>query len=55
MKKSKEAAPIYLWIFNTLVTEELNQNRVGNTYKVIVDSIEDGMYNGRAYFEFTGN
>lgn len=33
------------------VTEELNQNRVGNTYRVIVDSIEDGMYNGRAYFD----
>lgn len=33
------------------VTEELNQNRVGNTYKVIVDGIEDGMYNGRAYFD----
>ena len=33
------------------VTEELNQNRVGNTYRVILDSIEDGMYNGRAYFD----
>lgn len=33
------------------ITEELNSKRVGNTYKVIVDSFENGKYNGRAYFD----
>lgn len=33
------------------ISEQLNKARVGNTYKVIVDSFEDGMYNGRAYFD----
>lgn len=32
-------------------SEQLNKARVGNTYKVIVDSFDDGMYNGRAYFD----
>ncbi len=31
------------------ITEQLNKARVGNTYKVIVDSFDHGMYNGRAY------
>ena len=33
------------------ISEQLNKARVGNTYKVIVDSFDDGMYNGRAYFD----
>lgn len=33
------------------ISEQLNKARVGNTYKVIVDSFDDGMYNSRAYFD----
>lgn len=33
------------------VTQELNKNRVGKAYRVIIDSLNDGKYIGRAYFD----
>ena len=33
------------------ITEASNKNRVGNVYKVIVDSFDDGRYVGRSYMD----
>lgn len=33
------------------ITEESNKNRVGKTYKVIIDSYDDGKYYGRSYLD----
>lgn len=33
------------------ITEESNNNRVGKTYKVIIDSYDDGKYYGRSYLD----
>ncbi|MDO4363015.1 MAG: 30S ribosomal protein S12 methylthiotransferase RimO [Clostridia bacterium] len=33
------------------ITEASNKNRVGNVYKVIVDSFSDGKYTGRSYMD----
>lgn len=33
------------------ITEASNKNRVGNVYKVIIDSFADGKYNGRSYMD----
>lgn len=33
------------------VTESSNVSKIGNTYKTIVDSFDDGKYTGRAYFD----
>ena len=33
------------------VTEKSNREKVGKTFKVIVDEYTDGKYNGRAYFD----
>ncbi|MCM1114771.1 MAG: 30S ribosomal protein S12 methylthiotransferase RimO [Clostridium sp.] len=33
------------------ITEEANKSRIGNTYKVVVDSFEEGHYIGRSYLD----
>lgn len=33
------------------VTEKSNKDKIGKSYKVIVDEYSDGKYNGRAYFD----
>ena len=33
------------------ITEASNKGRVGNVYKVIVDSFADGKYTGRSYMD----
>ena len=33
------------------ITEASNKSRVGNVYKVIIDSFADGKYTGRSYMD----